>query len=66
MVCTIRGTEVVFKNFAKLKPTDVSLNLVDVIPAEELKGRTAVDIADQVYNMMLNDLGEEFRADEDR
>ncbi len=65
VVCTIRGTEMVFKNFAKLKPSDVYLNLVDVIPAEELKGRTAVDIADQVYHMMLADLGEEFRADED-
>ena len=65
VVCTISGTDMVFKNFAKLKPTHVELHLVDVIPAEELKGQTAVAIADRVYNMMLRDLGESFRADED-
>lgn len=61
VVCTIQGTRPVFKNLAKLKTTHVQLHLVDVIPAEDLKGRTAVDISNQVYEMMLSDLGEEFR-----
>ena len=61
VVCTIQGTRETFKNLKKLKTTHVQLHLVDVIPAEELKGRTAVDIANQVYEMMLADLGEEFR-----
>lgn len=61
VVCTIQGTRETFKNLAKFKTTHVQLHLVDVIPAEELKGRTAVDIANQVYEMMLSDLGEEFR-----
>ena len=61
VVCTINNTRPIFKNAAKLRPTDVELHLVGVIPAEELKGRTAVDISNQVYAMMLSDLGEEYR-----
>ena len=59
VVCTINNTRPIFKNAAKLRPTDVDLHLVGVIPAEALKGRTAVDISNQVYDMMLSDLGEE-------
>lgn len=61
VVCTIDNTRAIFKNAAKLRPTHVPLHLVGVIPAEELKGRTAVDISNQVYDMMLADLGEENR-----
>ena len=61
VVCTIQNTRSIFKNLAKLKKTDVPLHLVDVIPAEELKGKTTTEIADRVYEMMIADLGEEFR-----
>ena len=61
VVCTLNNTRPIIKNAMKLKGTDVTLRLVDVIPAEDLKGRTAVDISNQVYDMMLSDLGEEFR-----
>ena len=61
VVCTLRGTPDILRNAKKRKPTDVELHLVDVIPAEALAGRTTVDIADQVYEMMLADLGEGFR-----
>ena len=64
VVCTIQNTRPIFKNLKKLKKTDVELHLVDVIPAEELKGRTTVDIGNQVYEMMIADLGEEFRYTE--
>lgn len=59
VVCTLWGSQNVFKNFSKLKPTDVDLHLVGVIPAEELKGVTAVDISNRVHAMMAADLGEE-------
>ena len=62
VVCTIRNTRVIFKNLAKLKKTDVHLHLVDVIPAEELKGKTTVEIGDRVYELMIADLGEDFRT----
>ena len=61
VVCTIQNTREIFKNLAKLKKTDVHLHLVDVIPAEELKGRTTTEISDMVYEMMIGDLGEGFR-----
>ena len=65
VVCTIQNTRQIFKNLAKGKHTDVELHVVDVIPAEELKGKTTVDIGDRVYEMMIGDLGEEFRYIED-
>ena len=60
VVCTIQGTREIFKNRAKLKKTDVHLHLVDVIPAEELAGKSTVEISDRVYDMMLSDLGEDW------
>lgn len=61
VVCTIQGTREMFHNAKRLKPTDVHLHLVDIIPAQELKGRTTVEIADRVYEMMIADLGEPWR-----
>ena len=60
VVCTITNTNRVVHNILPLKHTDIELHLIDVIPAEALKGRTAVDISEQVYQMMLNDLGADF------
>jgi len=48
----------------KLKSSQVHVHLVDVIPAEELKGITTVEIGERVYEMMIGDLGEELRTDE--
>ena len=61
VVCTIRDIKVLFKNMVKLKPTNAHLHLVGVIPAEELKGKNTVEIGDRIYEMMIADLGEEFR-----
>lgn len=61
VVCTLKGTSDLFHNLKRLKKTRVELHLVDVIPAESLKGRTTVDIAGQVHGMMLSDLGESYR-----
>ena len=63
VVCTLKGTSDLFHNMKRLKPTRVRLHLLDVIPPEALKGRTTVDIADQVYGMMLSDLGSEYAPD---
>ena len=64
VVCTLKGTSDLFDNIRKLKPTHVQLHLIDVIPAEDLKGKTTVEIAEQVHAMMLADLGEEYRIEE--
>ncbi len=59
VVCTIQNTQNVFHNISRLRPTDVSLHLVAVIPPEELKGVTAVDVGERVHGLMAADLGPE-------
>lgn len=63
VVCTIQGTGPLFHNIARLKPTHVQLHLVDVISPEELKGKKTTEISEMVYEMMIADMGEEYRAD---
>lgn len=57
VVCTLRNTQNLFHNVVRLKSTPVELHLVGVIPAEDLAGRTTVDIGNQVHQMMADDLG---------
>lgn len=63
VVCTLKGTADILKNGLRLKPTHVELHLLDVISPEEQKGRTAVDVSEQVYEMMIADLGEAYRPE---
>ena len=62
VVCTIRNTRPIFKNLKKGKKTDVHLHLAAVIPPEEIKGLSTVEVSDRVYECMIADLGEEFRV----
>ena len=57
VVCTLQNTQYVFKNILRLKPTDVHLHLIDVIPAEEVHGITATELGERVHRMMAEDLG---------
>ena len=59
VVCTLRGTQYLFDNLKKFRPAHIELHLLDVIPAEALEGRTAIDVSDQAYEMMAKDLGPE-------
>lgn len=59
VVCTIRNTNRVLPRLMKLKGSAVDLRLLEVIPAQALEGRTTVDIAQQVYDIMAADLGQE-------
>ena len=61
VVCTIQNTRVIFKNLRKLKITDVPVHLVAVIPPEEIKGLSTVELSDRIYECMIADLGENFR-----
>ena len=64
VVCTLSGTQNILPNAKKLRRTPIRLNLVEVIPAEELKGITAVDIAHRVHAIMAGDLGAEHVAED--
>ena len=57
VVVTLQNTQHILHNAARLKKTDVQLHLLTVIPPEELTGRTATDVGEQVYAMMAADLG---------
>ena len=62
VVCTLQNTQPIFRNLKKLKKTDVHLHLAAVIPPEEIKGLSTVEVSDRVYECMIADLGEEFRV----
>jgi len=64
VVCTIRGSGALFHNIKRLKSTPMELHLVGAIPARELAGLHTNEIGDRVYEMMIADLGEEFRCAE--
>ncbi len=64
VVCTIRGTDKVFHNIARLKPTPVELHLVGVVSAEEVKAAKTVELAQRVHTMMAQDLGPDLVAEE--
>ena len=59
VVCTLQNTKYVLSNLAKLKPTTVHFHVLDVIPVEETKEVSTVELADRIYNMMADDLGPE-------
>lgn len=59
-VCTIQGTDKVVGNLKRLRHTDIEMHLLDVITPEQQAGRTATDIADQIYQMMAADLGPDY------
>ena len=57
VVCTLKDTKDVVRNIKRLKPSRVRMEVLDVIPAEELKGVTTVDIAHRCYDLMAANLG---------
>ena len=64
VVCTLHNTKDVVSNIKKLKGSDVEMRVLDVIPAEELRGVTAVDVAHRCYDLMAADLGPDLIAEE--
>jgi 1-acyl-sn-glycerol-3-phosphate acyltransferase len=64
VVCTIQNTHKVFRNFLHLKSTPIPLHLLEVIPAEELKAVSTVDISGRVRDIMAADLGPDLVAEE--
>ena len=64
VVCTLRGTKEVFPSLKKLKRSHVHMHLVDVIPAEQVKAVTTLELAEQVYEKMIADMGEAYRSED--
>ena len=64
VVCTITNTYKVMGNIKRLKPTDIDLHLVDVITPEQYAGMTAVELGELAHKKMANDLGEDYKPEE--
>lgn len=56
VVCTLEGTRDVFQNFLHLRSSVVKVDLLQVIPVEELKGTTK-ELGDRVHVLMEQNLG---------
>lgn len=65
VVCSLQNTEKVFHNAKRLRSTDVRLHVIGVIRPEDFQGRTAVDISQEAYDLMLADLGEAFLPEDE-
>ena len=63
VVCTMKNTLNVIPNLLKWKPSRVQMDVLTVIPPEEIKGITTVDIAERCYNLMAEDLGPDLIAE---
>ena len=59
VVCTLNGTQNIVENVKHFRRTRIDFHLLEVIPAEELRGVTTVDIAQRVHAIMAADLGPE-------
>lgn len=57
VVCTLWGTQDVFHNGLRLKPTDVQFHVLGVVQPDVYKDMTAVDLGHLVHDMMAKDLG---------
>ena len=64
VVCTVRNTKHVMQDLFALRKTWTQLHLVDVIDAETVKALPTTEIAEKVYEIMISDLGEQYRTDE--
>ena len=64
VVCTLKNTKDVVNNIYHFKPSHVEMKVLEVIPAEELKGVTTVDIAHRCYDLMAADLGPDLIAED--
>ena len=59
VVCTLWGTQDVFHNGLRLKPTDVQFHVLGVVEPETYKDMTTVELGHLVHGMMAKDLGPE-------
>ena len=60
VVCTLRDTQHVLKNVLAGKKAVVELHLLTVVPAETVNSMTTVALAQQIHDMMAEDLGPEY------
>lgn len=60
VVCTLQNTNKVVGNIKHLRHTDIYVHILGVISPEEQAGRTTVELGEQIYRMMAEDLPPEY------
>lgn len=63
VVCTLHNTKNVVHNLLRLKGSRVTLKVLEVIPPEEVKAVTTVEISQRCHELMAADLGPELVCD---
>ena len=63
VVCTLKNTKDVVRNLLRFKRSRVELNVLEVIPAETVKARKTVEIAEYCHDLMAADLSPDLVAD---
>lgn len=63
VVCTLKNTRYIFENLARLKPSEIEVNLLEVIPVEQVLSSSTVELGEYIYNKMAKDLGPELVED---
>lgn len=57
VVCTLTNTENAIKNLLHYKPSDICLSVLTVLEPETFEKKKTVELAQQIYRMMAEDLG---------
>lgn len=57
VVCTLKDTANAIENLTHYRPSDIELTVLQVIEPEEFASKKTVEIADEIYHMMAEDLG---------
>ena len=57
LVCTLKDTKYLYDNLCHLRPSHVYMNVLELIPAEEVTSHTTVELGERIYDMMAKDLG---------
>ena len=65
VVCTIRDSRFVLGKLKKLQPSSVDVRLLQVIQPEEYENLTTVELGEQIYEIMAQDLGPELVSQEE-
>ena len=56
-MCTLKDTANAIDNLLHYRPSDIELSLLRVIEPEEFLDKKTVEISDEIYQMMAEDLG---------
>ena len=59
VVCTLKGTANAIDNLLHYRPTDIKLSVLEVLEPESFMNKKTVEIAEEIYQMMAQDLGPE-------